>query len=226
MHDAAGESLFVQRLSSRRKISLASSASSDNSLVLQREGHARMTGTSIKSAPSVVAELSSHATRPGEADYMFTPLVPRGGHNCRTKLDGVRAWGRERRRSPDDEVGHRSETTHSDLRHGVRVLRLGMAGRVNHRGWIVLESAQSSSDGLCVDFFEHPDGGFGFEQFRRDPEDRGSFTQVSYFSAQRFPSVLEAVAVAQATIDWLKVDPIAARQLKSWIESQPPQDGG
>ena len=101
-----------------------------------------------------------------------------------------------------------------------------MAGRVNHRGWIVLESVQYSAEGLCIDFFEHPDGGYGFEQFRRDPEDQGSWTQLSYFSAQRFPTVPEAITAAEAAIEWLSLDPIAARQLKSWIESQSIESSG
>lgn len=101
-----------------------------------------------------------------------------------------------------------------------------MAGRVNHRGWIVLESIQASADGLCVDIFEHPDGGYGFEQFRRDPEDRGAWTQVSNFSAQRFSTVLEAIAAAQVAINWLSIDPTAARQLKSAIEYQSSHSAG
>ena len=48
-----------------------------------------------------------------------------------------------------------------------------MAGHVNRRGWIVLTSIESGDRNLCVDFFEDPDGGFGFEQSRSDPEDGG-----------------------------------------------------
>ncbi|HEY5272373.1 MAG TPA: hypothetical protein VIJ34_03960 [Acidimicrobiales bacterium] len=97
-----------------------------------------------------------------------------------------------------------------------------MPGRPNHRGWIVLESIQASSDGLCVDFFQHLEGGYGFEQFRQDPEDLGAWTQLSYFSSQRFPTMLDAVTAAKDAINWLSDDPIAGLRLQSWIRQQLP----
>jgi hypothetical protein len=54
-----------------------------------------------------------------------------------------------------------------------------------------------------VDFFEHPSGGFGYEQFRSDPEDMGGWTPISGYSARRFDSVEEAVEHARATVSWL-----------------------
>jgi len=59
----------------------------------------------------------------------------------------------------------------------------GVTGHVNRRGWIVLSSVASSDSSLCVDFFEHPSGGFGYEQFRSDPEDMGGWTPISGYSA-------------------------------------------
>jgi hypothetical protein len=78
-----------------------------------------------------------------------------------------------------------------------------MSRHVNRRGWIVLSSVASEDFSLCVDFFEHPSGGFGFEQFRSDPEDMGGWTAVSGYSAKRFDSLDEAVAHARAAIGWL-----------------------
>jgi hypothetical protein len=54
-----------------------------------------------------------------------------------------------------------------------------------------------------VDIFARPDGTFGFEEFRRDPEDAGAWTPVSYFSVRRYPSRHAALAVAAGKITWL-----------------------
>jgi hypothetical protein len=80
---------------------------------------------------------------------------------------------------------------------------MAVSGHVNRRGWIVLSSVASSDSSLCVDFFEHPSGGFGYEQFRSDPEDMGGWTPISGYSALRFDSVEEAVEHARATVSWL-----------------------
>jgi hypothetical protein len=41
------------------------------------------------------------------------------------------------------------------------------------KSWSVLVSYQTVDASRCVDIFSRPDGTFGFEEFRRDPEDRG-----------------------------------------------------
>jgi hypothetical protein len=55
----------------------------------------------------------------------------------------------------------------------------------------------------CVDIFVRPDGTFGFEEFRRDPEDIGTWTPVAYYSTQEFPSEQDAVAAAREAVAWL-----------------------
>jgi hypothetical protein len=55
----------------------------------------------------------------------------------------------------------------------------------------------------CVDIFVRPNGTFGFEEFRRDPEDMGTWTPVAYYSAQEFVSHQDAVAVARERVPWL-----------------------
>jgi hypothetical protein len=55
----------------------------------------------------------------------------------------------------------------------------------------------------CVDIFVRPDGTFGFEEFRRDPEDMGTWTPVAYYSAQEFVSEEDAVAAARDVVPWL-----------------------
>jgi hypothetical protein len=52
--------------------------------------------------------------------------------------------------------------------------------------WRVIASP-TTVDGLrCVDLFSRPDGTFGFERFRRDPEDLGDWTPLGNDSALVF----------------------------------------
>ncbi len=69
--------------------------------------------------------------------------------------------------------------------------------------WVVLDSIENPQHDRCVDIFARPDGTFGFEEFRRDPEDAGAWTPVSYFSARRYASRDAALAVAAGKIAWL-----------------------
>ena len=48
-----------------------------------------------------------------------------------------------------------------------------------------------------------PDGSYGFEEFRRDPEDAGLWTPVQYFAFQRYASKEAALAAAVAAVTWL-----------------------
>jgi len=77
-----------------------------------------------------------------------------------------------------------------------------MARRID-RTWIVLASPENPEGNRCVDVFRRPDGTFGFEEFRRDPEDAGAWTPVRFFSAQSFVSTAAARAAARAAVPWL-----------------------
>lgn len=90
-----------------------------------------------------------------------------------------------------------------------------MAGRPNHRGWIVLDSIRSFDGLRCVDLIEHPAGGFGFEHFRAEPEDRGRWTVVGGYSATVFDTPVDALDQAVVSIEWLdsgRADVLAARE--------------
>lgn len=67
----------------------------------------------------------------------------------------------------------------------------------------MLVSHEAAPASRCVDVFRRPDGTFGFEEFRRDPEDMGAWTPVSSFSGLEYPSELEAVAAATDAVPWL-----------------------
>lgn len=49
--------------------------------------------------------------------------------------------------------------------------------------WLVLARASTPAVDRHVDRFVRPDGApFGFEEFRRDPEDMGAWMGVAYYS--------------------------------------------
>ena len=54
-----------------------------------------------------------------------------------------------------------------------------------------------------MDIFSRPDGTYGFEEFRKDPEDMGAWTPVSYFSGREFPTESDAVSEATRLVPWL-----------------------
>ena len=69
--------------------------------------------------------------------------------------------------------------------------------------WRVLASHQTSDASRCVDVFVRPDGTYGFEEFRRDPEDMGVWTPVGYFSGRGFPTETGAVEAARHEVPWV-----------------------
>jgi hypothetical protein len=69
--------------------------------------------------------------------------------------------------------------------------------------WRVLASPTTPSVDRCVDIFVRPEGTFGFEEFRRDPEDIGTWTPIAYYSAQEFASQKDAVDAARDVVPWL-----------------------
>jgi hypothetical protein len=54
-----------------------------------------------------------------------------------------------------------------------------------------------------VDIFARSNGTFGFEEFRRDPEDMGAWTPVSYFSGREYPTESAVIEAASSAIPWL-----------------------
>ena len=51
-----------------------------------------------------------------------------------------------------------------------------MSKRID-KSWLVFSSVENLEHDRCVDLFSRPDATFGFEEFRRDVEDRGDWTQ-------------------------------------------------
>ncbi|MET0895301.1 MAG: hypothetical protein ABWY80_05565 [Acidimicrobiia bacterium] len=69
--------------------------------------------------------------------------------------------------------------------------------------WRVLASPSTPAVDRCVDIFARPDGTFGIEEFRRDPEDRGAWTPVAYYSEREFATEADALDAARVAVPWL-----------------------
>jgi hypothetical protein len=68
----------------------------------------------------------------------------------------------------------------------------------------VIRSLHNAEVDRCVDILRHEDGTFGFKEFRRDPEDCGGWTLVSYNPLRFYSTEEEAVAAARAAVVWLR----------------------
>jgi hypothetical protein len=69
--------------------------------------------------------------------------------------------------------------------------------------WSVLASPSTPAVDRCVDIFVRAEGTFGFEEFRRDPEDMGAWTPVAYYSTREFATEAEALSAARDAVFWL-----------------------
>ncbi len=68
----------------------------------------------------------------------------------------------------------------------------------------VVVSSYADPEGIrCVDLFARSDGTYGFEEFRRDPEDLEAWTPVSYYANAVYPNPEQALAAARLCIPWL-----------------------
>ena len=87
-----------------------------------------------------------------------------------------------------------------------------MSRRID-KSWLVFDSVENDEHDRCVDLFRRPDGSFGFEEFRRDVEDAGLWTPVSYYSGAVHASGEAALAAAVKSVVWLAA--ALARRSKS-----------
>ncbi len=71
----------------------------------------------------------------------------------------------------------------------------------------VLISVNAPGDLLCVDVFLRDDGSYGFEEFRRDPEDGRGWFPVGGFSSQRFETEDAATRAAESAVVWFQTSP-------------------
>lgn len=71
------------------------------------------------------------------------------------------------------------------------------------KSWRVLASHSTPAVDRCVDIFVRPSGTFGFEEFRRDPEDQGTWTPIACYSSREFDVQQDAVDAARQAVPWL-----------------------
>lgn len=77
-----------------------------------------------------------------------------------------------------------------------------MSKRID-KSWLVFTSIENFEHDRCVDLFTRPDGSYGFEEFRRDAEDRGAWTPVQSYAGSAYPSARDALAAAMQAVAWL-----------------------
>lgn len=81
----------------------------------------------------------------------------------------------------------------------------GMSARLDP-SWRVLASHENPERDRCVDVFTRQDGTFGFEEFRKDPEDMGAWTPVAYYSGTEYTTIEEALRAARRTVSWFAAE--------------------
>lgn len=54
----------------------------------------------------------------------------------------------------------------------------------------------------CVDVFSRDDGSFGFEEWRREPEDPGNWYRTHYYAAAVYVTAAEAISDARVKVPW------------------------
>lgn len=67
----------------------------------------------------------------------------------------------------------------------------------------VCRSINMRGDSICVDVFMRPDGSFGFDEYRRDPEDPTGWYSIGNYGDLRFATADLALASALAEVNWL-----------------------
>jgi hypothetical protein len=87
--------------------------------------------------------------------------------------------------------------------HTPVVIHSAMMSQRIDPSWIVFDSVENAEHDRCVDFFSRPDGTFGFEEFRRDVEDRGAWTPVDFYSWRPFADRAAAEEAARKAVVWL-----------------------
>ena len=68
----------------------------------------------------------------------------------------------------------------------------------------VVDSFENPERDRCVDVFMRTDGTYGYEEWRREPEDPGRWYRARYFAAAVFASAELAVADACRQVAWFE----------------------
>jgi hypothetical protein len=75
---------------------------------------------------------------------------------------------------------------------------------VQRRSLSVMASYENPEANRCVDIFVRADGTWGFEEYRRDPEDGGTWTRTGSFGHAIYGDRDAALHAAASRIEWLE----------------------
>jgi len=67
---------------------------------------------------------------------------------------------------------------------------------------LVIESSETADGSRCVDLFRRPDGTYGFEEYRRDPEDPHGWRAIAAHGGLVFETEDAARAEARRRVKW------------------------
>jgi len=67
---------------------------------------------------------------------------------------------------------------------------------------LVISSIETADGSRCVDLFRRPDGTYGFEEYRRDPEDPHGWRAVAAYGRLVFETEDAARAKAGRRVAW------------------------
>lgn len=67
----------------------------------------------------------------------------------------------------------------------------------------VIRSINLDGDLMCVDIFQRKDDSFGFDEFRRDPEDGRGWYSIGHYGHAVFESADAALLQAKKSVSWL-----------------------
>lgn len=67
----------------------------------------------------------------------------------------------------------------------------------------VMRSIETPDGNRCVDVFVRGDGSFGFEEYRREPEDTRGWYPIGSYGTQKFSCADTALEQAQISVPWL-----------------------
>lgn len=81
----------------------------------------------------------------------------------------------------------------------IRSDRQGSMAHINK----VIRSVNLDGETICVDIFLRPDGTYGFDEFRRDPEDGRGWYSIGHHGATEFATAEDALSAARDTVVWL-----------------------
>lgn len=67
----------------------------------------------------------------------------------------------------------------------------------------VMRSINVEGEHVCVDIFVRPDGTYGFDEFRRDPEDTRGWYSIGHHGGRIFDDAEAALTEARNSVRWL-----------------------